>query len=320
MPSRRHFLGFFGASAAGAAFFQAQSPWHPPLPGEASAASTATGPATASAAPAAAASAVASAAPTATPTAELASTVRTASATTAMPIGTMVSNGTTWIQTYAEDFARDAPVGKVQAAYPKMGYYKSGRDTSGYGYYAPDYVLSVQNSMLDFHLRTISGYPVAASILPDNYAPHVHARVSVRYRADPITGFKFVGMLWPSSNVWNNGEIDWPEGNLTGHVRPASAVAGSMGYGKGGGPVFLPPTEMFAATDQTQFHVVTTEWTSDAVRFYWDGTLVAKVTQGVPTQPMRVTLQAETWQNAGPPPAASDGHVEIDWVVIYKAQ
>jgi hypothetical protein len=43
------------------------------------------------------------------------------------------------------------------------------------------------------------------------------------------------------------------------------------------------------------------------------------VTQGVPSQPMRVTMQAETWVNEGPPSASSDGHIEIDWITIYEA-
>lgn len=319
MPSRRSFLSFFGASAVGAAFFSWRHSWHPPQSGIAAPAPSASATASATPTPSATPSAVASAVPTAEPTAEP-SAAAAPVAGSAMPTGTIVSNGTTWTQVYAEDFLTNAPLGGVARAYPKMGFYGSGRDTSGYGYYAPNEVLSVSDSKLDFHLHSINGTPVVASILPDAYAPHVHARVSVRYRADAITGYKFVGMLWPNSNVWNDGEIDWPEGDLTRPVRPASALAGTVGRGKSGGPIFLPPTEMFAKTDQTQFHVATTEWTSAAVRFYWDGTLVAEVTQGVPTKPLRVTLQAETWINQGPPPTSSDGHVEIDWITIHEAR
>jgi hypothetical protein len=316
MPSRRSFLGFFGATAAGAAFFGFHHRWHPPMPGTGASA-------TATASPSASASATATptADPTADPTAEPTAEATTPAATTSsMPTGTLVSNGTTWTQVYAEDFLTDAALGAVASTYPKMGFYQSGKDTSGYGQYAPNQVLSVSDSNLDFHLRSVNGQPLAASILPDNYAPHTHARVSIRYRADSITGYKFVGMLWPNSNVWNDGEIDWPEGNLNGKVRPASAIAGTLGQGKSGGPIFLPPKEMFAATDQTQFHVATTEWTSSAVRFYWDDTLIATVSQGVPSKPMRVTLQAETWINQGAPSTSSDGHVDIDWITIYEAR
>lgn len=318
MPSRRSFLGFFGATAAGAAFFRYRHHWHPPMNGQPSSGPTASASATASATPTPTPSATASATPTETPTPEPVASAAPVGST--MPTGTLVSNGTTWTQVYAEDFLTNAPLGSVASAYPKLGFYQSGKDTSGYGQYAPNQVLSVSNSMLDFHLRSVNGQPLATAILPDNYAPHVHARVSVRYRADAISGYKFVGMLWPSSNVWNEGEIDWPEGDLTRKARPASAIAGTLGQGKSGGPIFLPPQEMFAATDQTQFHVATTEWTSSAVRFYWDDTLVAEVTQGVPTKPMRVTLQAETWINQGAPSTSSDGHVEIDWITIYEAR
>lgn len=303
MPSRRSFIGFFGASAAGAAFFAGRRHgWYPPMNPDPTASATATP------------------TPEPTETTEPTPVETTPAVGSSMPTGTLVSNGTTWTQVYAEDFLTDAALGAVAATYPEMGYYQSGKDTSGYGQYAPSQVLSVSDSTLDFHLRSVNGQPLVASILPDNYAPHTHARVSIRYRADKIPGYKFVGMLWPLSNNWNEGEIDYPEGDLQGTVRPATAIAGTLGQGKGGNPIFVPATEMFAATDQSEFHVATTEWTSSSVRFYWDDTLLAEVTQGVPTTPFRVTLQAETWLNEGAPPQSADGHVEIDWITIYEAR
>ncbi|GAA4265457.1 glycoside hydrolase family 16 protein [Frondihabitans peucedani] len=319
MPSRRSFLSFFGASAAGAAFFGWRHRWHAPQTGIAAPTPAAT--ASATARPSAVPSAAATVAPVAEPAAEATATATTASLIgSKMPTGTIVSNGTTWTQVYAEDFLTNAPLGGVTRVYPKLNFYASGKDTSGYGTYAPNQVLSVKDSALDFHLHSVNGQHLVASVVPDNYAPHVHARVSIRYRADPITGYKFVGMLWPKSDNWNEGEIDWPEGDLTRHPRPASAIAGTLGQGKGGAPVFLPPTEMFANTDQSQFHVATTEWTSSAVRFYWDGALVAEVTRGIPTTPLRVTLQAETWIAQGAPSNSSDGHIQIDWITIHEAR
>lgn len=235
--------------------------------------------------------------------------------TGAMPTGEVTSNGTRWKQVFAEDFLTPAHTGRVLSTYPRMGAYESGKDTSGYGEYAPDLVLSVHDSVLDYHVGTLDGQALVASVLPDNYAPHQYARVSVRYRASSIRGYKFVGLLWPESNQWSDGEIDWPEGDLDGRARPASQVVGA--YDSSGNHIFAPPVQYFAATDQTAWHIATTEWTRGVVRFYWDGVLLATVTQGVPTKPMRVTLQAETWLDQGAPPAG-DGHIEVDWVVIYE--
>lgn len=238
--------------------------------------------------------------------------------TTAMPTGEVVSNGTTWRPTLSEDFLTDAAVGSVLATYPAMSSYASGADTSGYGTYAPNKVLSVHDSLLDFHVRTEDGERLVAAVLPDDYAPHTHGRASIRYRADSIRGYKFVGLFWPSSDDWDDGEIDWPEGDLDAKTRPASAVAGSRSFWTRT-MKFVPEESKYASTDQTDFHVATTEWTADAIRFYWDDDMVAEVNTGIPTKPMRFTLQAETWIDKGRPPSDADGHIEVDWVVIYDA-
>lgn len=232
---------------------------------------------------------------------------------TAAPKGNVLSNGRTWKQTYRQDFTTAAPLGKVAAKYPGMGLYDGFNDTSGQGRYAPSKVLSVQNGALDFWLRSDRGQPLSAAVMPDGYKPHKTGRVSIRYKTTKTPGYKFVVILWPSSDNWNEGEIDWPEATLGNKPRPASAVPGSM---SNRGMVFQPEKEMFAATDTSQYHVATTEWDRNIVRFYWDGKLVASTTKAVPTKPMRVTLQAETDIGKRVPTTAS-GHVSVDWIAIY---
>jgi beta-glucanase (GH16 family) len=203
----------------------------------------------------------------------------------------------------------------VLSAYPAIKAYDGQRDTSGQGLYAPNKVLSVSDGSLDFWLHSEAGQPLVSTIMPDGYAPHTTGRVSIRYKTDVTKGYKFVGMFWPSSDNWNEGEIDWPEGDLGGRVRPVSAVPGSMANGN---MTFMPTTQQFAATTQADWHIATTEWDKTAVRFYWDGALVASVPNAVPTKPMRVTLQAETFIGQGTVPAASSGHVDIDWISIWN--
>jgi hypothetical protein len=242
--------------------------------------------------------------PTPTPTAD----------PTALPVGDVTSNGRTWRQSFAEDFTKPAALGKVASVYPGMGFYDGFSDTSKLGTYAPSKVLSVADGNLDYYLHAENGKPLVATVMPDGYAPHTTARVSIRYKTTTTDGYKFVGMLWPSSDQWNEGEIDWPEANLGAKARPASAVPGSY---SNGAMTFEPPTEQFADTDTTAYHVATTEWDKGIVRFYWDGKLVASTTKAVPTKPMRVTLQGETWIGQGAVPRGAAGHVSVDWISVW---
>ena len=46
-----------------------------------------------------------------------------------------------------------------------------------------------------------------------------YGRYAIRFRADPVPGYKTVGLLWPDSEVWpRDGEIDFPEGELDGTI------------------------------------------------------------------------------------------------------
>lgn len=242
-----------------------------------------------------------------------ASAADTSSGTTLAPSGNVVSNGRTWKQTAVQDFFRSAPAGTFRMKYPRIGLYDGFSDTSGQGRYTPSKVLSVHGGVLDFWLRSDRGQPLSAAVMPDGYAPHRTGRVSIRYKTTATPGYKFSVILWPSSDDWNQGEIDWPEATLGAPSRPASAIPGSL---RNGAMTFQPERETFAPTDTSSWHVATTEWDAGVVRFYWDDVLVASTTKAVPTQPMRVTLQAETDTGARVPATAS-GHVSVDWIAIY---
>ncbi|OII14460.1 hypothetical protein BIU96_11080 [Curtobacterium sp. MCBA15_008] len=230
-------------------------------------------------------------------------------------MGDVVSNGREWRQSFTEDFTKPAALGQVPSVYPGMGFYDGFTDTSGLGTYAPDKVLSVADGNLDFDFHTENGKPLVAAVMPDGYAPHTTARVSIRYKTTTTDGYKFVGMLWPSSDQWNDGEIDWPESlTLGAKPRPASAIPGtyanrSMRYDRA--------AQIPAKTDTTAYHVATTEWDRGIVRFYWDNELVSSTTSAVPTKPMRVTLQGETWTNRGAVPKNASGRVSVDWIAIW---
>lgn len=244
--------------------------------------------------------------PTATPTA----------VPTTLPVGDVTSNGRTWRQSYAEDFTKPAALGTVASVYPGMGLYDGFQDTSGLGTYAPAKVLSVADGNLDFDFHSEDGRPLVAAVMPDGYAPHTTARVSIRYKTTVTDGYKFVGMLWPSSDEWNDGEIDWPESlTLGASPRPASAIPGTYANRH---VKYDRSVQVHAKTDTTEYHVATTEWDAGIVRFYWDGELVSSTTEAVPTKPMRVTLQGETWTDHGAVPTDASGTVSVDWISIWN--
>jgi hypothetical protein len=231
-----------------------------------------------------------------------------------MPVGDLPG----WKQTQTQDFSTPAARGKVGAVYgPEMRGYAGFPDTSGRGVYSPDSVLSVAGGKLDYFLHVEDGAPRVASVVPFGYAGQTYGRYSIRFRADSLPDYKIAFMLWPVSDRWNEGEIDFPEGTLDRALYASSAVQGSLGKN---GMQFDPPQKVFAPTAATGWHVATTEWTPGKVRWFWDDQLIGEtgVPSGVPDTDLRWTLQAET-KDAGHNPSAlsPSGHIQIDWVVQY---
>lgn len=183
-------------------------------------------------------------------------------------------------------------------------------DTSGKGVMMPSRVITVHDSLLDFHLRTENGVPLGAAALPvlPSGTGQAFGRYSVRYRADSLPGFASAWLLWPDSEQWPaHGEIDFPEGELDSPVNAFLHYA----HPDGG-------QDAFCGLGSWQgWHTATTEWTSGRVQFFLDGALVGTSTTQVPTEPMHWVLQNETAYGAVPD-ATTAGHVLVDWVVQYS--
>lgn len=232
-----------------------------------------------------------------------------------MPVGDLPG----WKQTGAQDFDRPAPRGRLAEIYgPDMHGYAGFEDTSGWGIYSPDSVLSVADGKLDYFLHKERGSARVASVIPFGYSGQKYGRYSIKFRYDSLPGYKIAFLLWPTSDSWNEGEIDWPEGDLDGPMYCASAIRGSL---ENGPMKFDPPDRVYSSTGPGDWHVATTEWTPGEVKCFWDGELISQTTveTGVPVTPMRWTLQAETSDRANRtfPEADTAGHLEIDWVVQY---
>ena len=224
-----------------------------------------------------------------------------------------------WRQTLVQDFDVPAPKGAVAQVYgPDMRGYSDFSDSSGYGTYTPDDVLSVHDGYLDFYLHYSNGRPRVASVIPFGYTGQTYGRYSVRFRYDSIPGYKIAFLLWPASDDWNEGEIDWPEGALDGSLYGNSAIKGTR---TSNGMQFDPADKNYSSARPGQWHVATIEWSPGLVQWFLDDVLVDRTTKpkGVPTTPMRWTLQAETADDASSAFPATDvaGHLQVDWVVQY---
>ncbi|MGH2344697.1 MAG: family 16 glycosylhydrolase, partial [Chloroflexota bacterium] len=142
-----------------------------------------------------------------------------------MPIGDTPG----WHQIFTENFAVDVPVGSFPGSMysSKWTVYPDGwQDTSKNGTYYPSKVLSVQNGVLNMYLHTENGVHMVSAPEPIlQPGPHdygsglLYGRYTVRFRADPIAGYKTAWLLWPDSEAWpRDGEIDFPEGDLNSTI------------------------------------------------------------------------------------------------------
>lgn len=239
-----------------------------------------------------------------------------------------------WKQVFREEFDQgDVPIG----AFPGPAYsekwsagYKDGTpDTAGQkgvksGYY-PSKVLSVRNGKLDWYLHSENGTSMGAapspkipsestvpsrdpSLLP-RHNSLLYGRISVRFKADSLRGFKIAWLLWPDSGVWpRDGEIDFPEGDL------AKSFYGAAHY-RGNDP---SASDMFrSGTDITAWHVATIEWSPGKVEFILDGKSLGASTTATPNTPMHYILQTESCLPVCPAPQTA-GHVYLDWIAIWK--
>ena len=169
-----------------------------------------------------------------------------------------------WRRVFAEDFRQ--PV--ARGAFPGTAYgakwrvYPDGwKDTTKRGAYAPSRVLSVHGGLLDYYVHSSGGQHLVAAALPKTEAG-AYGRYAVRFRADPLRGYKTAWLLWPDSGQWpTDGEINWPEGNLDGRMSAYMHFARAAG----GQDAFN------TQTGYRRWHTAVTEWRPGRVDFFLDG-------------------------------------------------
>lgn len=224
----------------------------------------------------------------------------------AAPVGDLPG----WHQTYVEDFGKAAPTGSFVSTYgAHWGAYDDGwKDTSKNGTYMPSKVLSVHNGVLDYSVHSENGQHLVSAPFVKQTFGQVYGRYSVRFRSDALAGYKTAFLLWPDSERWpDDGEIDFPEGNLdssiSGFAHNASAAGGQV--------------EVTTGATYAQWHTATIEWAPGKVTFALDGKVMGGSTHNVPATAMHWVLQTETALDGSAPANNVAGHVLIDWVALY---
>lgn len=218
-----------------------------------------------------------------------------------------------WHMVFSDEFSQTVPEGSVSdggiANWPYAYRYPdtSARSDGTNSAWNPG-TISVHDGVLDYHLHTINGVASSGAVGQD--FSQIYGRYVVRMKADTIPGYKTAFLLWPDSEVWpRDGEIDFPEGDLN------STIGGATHYQ--GGTSGNSQDVFDTGSTYGEWHIYAINWTPSYVSYEIDGVEVHRTTKKVPNTKMHWVLQSESWIGNGQPPAGADGHVLIDWAVIY---
>jgi hypothetical protein len=230
----------------------------------------------------------------------------------AMPVGNLAG----WRQIFAEDFNTSvAATDFASAIYSSKFtvYDDETRDTAGQrgapSRYYPSKVLSVRNGLLNLYLRTENGVPMGAAILPILPGNHLYGKYTIRFRSDPLKGFKVAWLLWPDSEYWpHDGEMDFPESDL-------SETISAFMHRKGASSASDQDAYATSAT-YTSWHTTSIEWSPGRVNFILDGRLIGTSTARVPNTAMHWVIQTEACLPTCPATSLA-GNLQIDWLVAY---
>lgn len=224
---------------------------------------------------------------------------------------------------FSQDFSKSAALGSFTKAYPGYSGYDGGLDTSKgagrpanqVGVWNNDATSSVSDGVYNCHLFTKGAQPQICALTPtpngQYWGGQMYGRYSVRFKSDKLPGYKIAWLLWPQSDDWNQGEIDFPEGalddSITGSVHNVRGNPGQNAY--------------FVDTKKpmTDWQTATIDWRPGRVTFILDDqSWTTTDPSGIPTHPMRWALQAETQISSQAPSASVAGDLQIDWLAGYS--
>lgn len=197
--------------------------------------------------------------------------------------------------TFSETFDTDAPAGKFASVYAQSWQpYPDGMS----GKYYSGQVISAHDGVMDV---TLDGKRGAAGTFgtPTDAWSHQGGTFAVRAKATGGAGNGAAFMLWPTSNIWADGEIDYPEGNFDDapHVFHHSMTPGQEATAQ----------HIATGVDWRDWHTYSETWVpGKSITYSVDGRVLGTITHDVPTSEHRYMFQVG---NYGQP-----GHLLIDWV------
>lgn len=246
--------------------------------------------------------------------------------TTTNPIGPLTSapsgNVPGYTQLWKEDFTQDSPAGSVGTDYADRLWLTADEQpgTEGVGVYENSRNLSVHDGVMDMTERlTADGTNTSGAqvrFLNDVNGAWAYSggrfeiRMKAAFNEDNLYGV--CNLLWPASEVWNEGEVDFPEGSLGGsadlnqHMLAPNDPSQVSLHGS-------------VADGFQSWHVWTIDWQpGQFIKYYFDGVLFATETNpaNIPTTEHSWILQALNVADADIP-ASTVAHVYVDYATAY---
>lgn len=184
------------------------------------------------------------------------------------------TEGITWTLVEADDFDASSLDTSKWGVYSSPG-------TNGNGTFSPTNIL-VTNGELQIRGLGDTGGGLAMS------KGQTYGRWETRMKLDVGKGYAPAVMLWPDSDVWADGEIDFFE------TRNGAANTGTVTVHKPGNPTNNSQQLTYDITPN-EWHVWAVEWLPSRLTFYVDGLKVYEVTDTafIPTKPFHFVAQLE---------------------------
>jgi hypothetical protein len=145
--------------------------------------------------------------------------------------------------------------------------------------------------------------------------PRVYGTYLVRLRAGNAHGVAIVALLWPASGG-SPPEIDFVEDN---GISPRTLNTATFHHSPGDSAI-----RHYLHVDMSRWHTFGVTWRPGSIVYTVDGRAWASVHDPtVPTTPMILALQAQTWdcghtwERCPYPNATPKVNLDVDWVVVY---
>ena len=152
----------------------------------------------------------------------------------------------------------------------------------------------------------------------DVWAGQIYGRYAIRYHVPTaIPKYSQAWLLWPNSNVHpRDGEIDFPESNFGAGDNIRAFMHRQNGTSGSDQDYYDSGVDVAGSG----WHTAVIEWLPNSCKFILDGRVIGNSTSRIPNTSMRYVIQTETWFGSGldDPDDATQGHILIDWVSVYK--